>query len=431
MHATIVEGSLVSILAWPFSLVSPYIHSLFLIWCVRLLLFRVMLGSGAIKYTTRDASWRNLTAMNYHYFTQPLPNPLSYFFFFYIPPWGHKLSVVTTHVIEDYFAWFIFAPSSYVRFFFLLCTINLMLVINFAGNYGFLALITIVKSVALLDDSILLSFTPQLSCFIPGPYSDYPVFSLPFILTAIVAIFFFIYYLLLGSIPLLGTFPDPFTYPFYPEIVQRFPFLPRIHCPEFLAYIGSKIQEYYYVVYPYVYKTYYYLRPFRGINRYAKFGSMTKRRWEIIIQGSSSPSSSKSVDSVWTEWNFKFKPGDPNKAPKFVYPFGHLPGLDWQAWFLPLRYERGDKTMPKWFERFIWGLLDNKQDIVNLMETQFKHINPQPTLPLRKLRVLLYDYKFQFGKWWVREFIEQWGPDFEIDDAGNHLDRVIIKSRGF
>lgn len=40
---------------------------------------RIMLGCGACKYGSRDPTWRDLTAMDYHYFTQPLPNSLSYY----------------------------------------------------------------------------------------------------------------------------------------------------------------------------------------------------------------------------------------------------------------------------------------------------------------------------------------------------------------
>jgi hypothetical protein len=45
----------------------------------RWLLFRIMIGAGMIK-VRGDQCWRDLTCMNYHYQTQPVPNPLSYYF---------------------------------------------------------------------------------------------------------------------------------------------------------------------------------------------------------------------------------------------------------------------------------------------------------------------------------------------------------------
>lgn len=52
---------------------------LVVIWGYRWLLFRIMLGAGLIK-VRGDACWRDLTCMQYHYETQPVPNPISPFF---------------------------------------------------------------------------------------------------------------------------------------------------------------------------------------------------------------------------------------------------------------------------------------------------------------------------------------------------------------
>jgi hypothetical protein len=48
-------------------------------WGYRWLLFRIMLGAGMIKIRG-DQCWRDLTCMNYHYQTQPVPNPISVYF---------------------------------------------------------------------------------------------------------------------------------------------------------------------------------------------------------------------------------------------------------------------------------------------------------------------------------------------------------------
>ena len=43
------------------------------------LIFRLMLSSGLVKLLSGDPTWADLSAMSYHFFTQPIPNPLSWF----------------------------------------------------------------------------------------------------------------------------------------------------------------------------------------------------------------------------------------------------------------------------------------------------------------------------------------------------------------
>ncbi len=54
---------------------------------LRWLLFRVMFGAGLIKLRG-DPCWRDLTCLNYYYETQPMPNPLSWYFHV-APAWTH------------------------------------------------------------------------------------------------------------------------------------------------------------------------------------------------------------------------------------------------------------------------------------------------------------------------------------------------------
>ena len=46
---------------------------------IRWLEFRIMFGAGLIKMRG-DSCWRDLTCLNYHYETQPMPNTLSWYF---------------------------------------------------------------------------------------------------------------------------------------------------------------------------------------------------------------------------------------------------------------------------------------------------------------------------------------------------------------
>ena len=56
------------------SLVPPAVMS----WLFRLLIFKLMFLSGACKLASHDETWWNLTALEYHYWTQPLPTPAAW-----------------------------------------------------------------------------------------------------------------------------------------------------------------------------------------------------------------------------------------------------------------------------------------------------------------------------------------------------------------
>src|SRR5205823_6122564 len=49
------------------------------VWVFRFLIFRLMFESGAVKLLSGDPTWRNLTALRYHYETQPLPTPVAWY----------------------------------------------------------------------------------------------------------------------------------------------------------------------------------------------------------------------------------------------------------------------------------------------------------------------------------------------------------------
>src|SRR5476651_537606 len=78
------------------------------IWLYRWLIFRIMLGAGLIKLRGDDC-WRDLTCLYYHYETQPIPNPLSWWLHFR-PHWFHKFGAFWNHFVELVVPWFVFGP---------------------------------------------------------------------------------------------------------------------------------------------------------------------------------------------------------------------------------------------------------------------------------------------------------------------------------
>ncbi len=72
--------------------------SLVPILILRWMLFRTELGAGLIKLR-HDRCWRELTCLFYHYETQPLPNPLSWYFH-HLPKFMHRWSVLFSHLVQ-------------------------------------------------------------------------------------------------------------------------------------------------------------------------------------------------------------------------------------------------------------------------------------------------------------------------------------------
>jgi hypothetical protein len=134
------------------------------------------------------------------------------------------------------------------------------------------------------------------------------------------------------------------------------------------------------------------LEPFRIVNGYGLFRVMTKNRPEIIVEGS--------ADGVeWRPYEFKWKPGETDRAPGWVAP--HQPRLDWQMWFAALSSYRHNP----WFVQFVERLLRNEPVVTKLLAR-----NPFPIEPPRYVRATLYQYHFttiserrETGAWWKRE----------------------------
>ncbi|MCA1552948.1 MAG: lipase maturation factor family protein, partial [Chloroflexi bacterium] len=62
-----------------------------IIWLYRWLIFRLMFLSGIFKWLSGDPTWHNLTALTFHYETQPLPTVIGWFAF-QLPTAFHQVS---------------------------------------------------------------------------------------------------------------------------------------------------------------------------------------------------------------------------------------------------------------------------------------------------------------------------------------------------
>jgi hypothetical protein len=160
---------------------------------------------------------------------------------------------------------------------------------------------------------------------------------------------------------------------------------------------------------------YRWLEPFRTFNHYGLFAVMTTSRREIIIEGSD--------DRVtWRAYEFKYKPGDVRRRPRFVEP--HQPRLDWQMWFAAL----GDYRQNLWLVNCCLRLLTGSPPALALLER-----NPFPQHPPRYIRAVVYEYRFtdfatrrRTGAWWRREEKGLYLPPLSLSNQGDHFERTDL-----
>lgn len=316
-----------------------------ILWAFRLLLFRLMFGSGVVKLSSGDPNWKNLTALTYHYYTQPLPTPFAWYAQ-QLPLWFHQLSTLGTFVIELVVPFTIFAPWRRLRFLGAAAMTFLQILIILTGNYTFFNWLTIFLCVLLLDDDFLRRWLPKrlITRLNPTPK---PLPRWRRILVAPIAIFL----IYLGALQIGGLF------------------LPTRALPGFDVLRSTA--------------------SFALVNRYGLFAVMTTTRLEITVEGSNDGQN-------WQAYTFRYKPGDLNRPPPWIAPF--QPRLDWQMWFAAL----GSAEQNPWFGSFMQRLLEGSPDVLALLET-----NPFPDAPPRYIRAEGFWYTFtdaatrsETGAWW-------------------------------
>jgi hypothetical protein len=144
--------------------------------------------------------------------------------------------------------------------------------------------------------------------------------------------------------------------------------------------------------------------PLHLVNTYGAFGSITRERFEIVLEGSADTLPSPA--SPWQAYEFRGKPGDPRRLPPQIAPY-HL-RLDWLMWFAAMPSPYYDA----WFIHLVENLLNGDQATLSLLRS-----NPFPQAPPRSIRALYYRYRFTTpeerqlsGEWWQRELVGEYLP---------------------
>lgn len=327
-------------------------------WLLWWLLFRLVFGSGVVKLASGDPTWANLTALAFHYETQPLPTPIAWYAH-HFPLWFQKVSTAGTLAVELVAPWFIFGPR---RLRLVACGlfVALQVTIWLTGNYTFFNLLTIALSLLLLDDRTLervgaaVGMRTRVDETERTHRARWPVW-----ITAAVA---------LVTVPVS---------------VVALTGSARLSLPgsAIVGYVASLIS------------------PFRSVNRYGLFAVMSTTRPEIIVEGSND-------GTTWLPYEFKYKAGDLRRRPPWVAPY--QPRLDWQMWFAAL----GQYEQEPWFRNFCARLLEGSPSVLGLLAH-----DPFQGWPPRLIRSELFQYRFsdeatrrRDHSWWTRERLGPYSP---------------------
>src|SRR5262249_7118126 len=115
--------------------------------------------SGCVKWLSGDPTWRNLTALNFHFETQPLPTWIGWYAH-QLPTWVHQSDTVMMYAIEIGAPFLIFLARR-PRQLAALAFVALQIFIMLTGNYCFFNLLTMALCLTLLDDAALRKCAPQ------------------------------------------------------------------------------------------------------------------------------------------------------------------------------------------------------------------------------------------------------------------------------
>jgi hypothetical protein len=305
------------------------------------LLFRLIFRSGYVKLASGDPTWADLTALQYHYWSQPLPTVLGWYAA-QLPTWFQKLSCLAMFAIELGAPFLIWIPLPWARRAAAAAIGALMLLVGLTGSYGFFNLLTVVLCIPLLDDRALsrLPWFGTVKSAPPAPKTDRHVdVAAPALIIAITALLFFV-----------GTFgggPPRWLAPLY---------------------------------------------PFGTFNNYGLFAVMTTERREIELEGTRD-------GETWIPYVFKYKPGSVDRAPVLAAP--HQPRLDWQMWFAAL----GEYRRNAWLADTMRRLLEGNSNVVGLLEEDpFVDEPPkQVRAIIYRYEVTSIEERRETGNWWTRD----------------------------
>jgi hypothetical protein len=329
-------------------------------WILRWMEFRVMFGAGLIKLRG-DPCWRDLTCLDYHYETQPIPNPLSWYFDRLPRPLLHG-GVAFNHFVELIapFGFFLPQPIASVA---ASITILFQLLLMLSGNLSFLNLLTIVIALPMLDARWFkwLPVSPP-ALHEPARWFEYATIG-------------------------------------YAAVVVLLSIRPAINLVSSRQLMNASFE------------------PLHLVNTYGAFGSVGRIRDEIIVEGTANPTPNEYAD--WRAYEFKGKPGDPMRMPPQIAPY-HL-RLDWQMWFAAM----SNYTEEPWFVNLVAKLLKGDRAVISLLRYNPFGDSPPKYIRARlyRYRFSTAVERRRTGAWWQRDLEGVWFPPVSLETPG--LQKVL------
>ncbi|MFI5005917.1 MAG: lipase maturation factor family protein [Solirubrobacterales bacterium] len=313
-------------------------------WLLWFLLFRLVFSSGLVKLLSGDPAWRGLTALTFHYETQPLPTWPA-FYAHHLPEWFHRFSAVVMFAVELIAPFLIPGPRR-VRQLGGALMVALQALIALTGNYAYFNLLTVALCLFLFDDAALAPILRRLP--LRDPARDVYLPRRPAVAAAALLA-------LLGLVPMV-------------RLLDR-----RIAALPLLRWASGWTQ------------------PFHVANGYGLFAVMTRERPEIAVEGSAD-------GETWRAYGFRFKPGDLGRRPAWVAP--HQPRLDWQMWFAAL----GECRDSPWLYGLFQRLLEGSPPVLGLLaDNPFPERPPRYVRAVvYDYRFASPEEHARAGRWWRR-----------------------------
>ena len=336
-----------------------------IVYLIRWLVFRVEFGAGLIKMRG-DECWRDLTCLYYHHETQPMPNPLSWYFH-RLPKRLHRLEVLGNHFAQLVAPVFLFAPQpiASIAGLVLIATQGWLVL---SGNFAWLNVVTMTLAVAILDDSAFGLVGLDRGLVLGGNAAH-----------------------VAGPVPLwFGVIVLAVT-----TLILALSYRPARNLLSRRQLMNYSFD------------------PFHLVGTYGAFGSVTKERDEVIVEGTRDPVLVRQTE--WLEYEFKGKPGDVRRRPRQYAPY-HL-RLDWLMWFAAM----SSPMYHEWFVPLMTKLLRADRPTLALLRR-----DPFGGEAPRFVRARLYRYRFTTaserqttGAWWHRELLGDYLPPVSLRGAGD------------
>lgn len=346
----LLETAIVAILLAPPGLrprAAPPPHPLAL-FLVLWLLFRLHVESGLAKVLLADPTWHDLTAPASYYETAPLPTWVGWWAH-QLPLAAHRASGLCMYLVELVLPFGLLGRRR-VRVVAFIGMMGMQLVFLLTANYGFFNYLSAALCLFALDDGHLGWIAARLGRPLRPRQPRRPSLIATAVLAPVAVV--------LVTLSLLA-------------------FLPLVPPLRDASAAVAQVRRV--------------VAPWRSVNAYHLFAQMTRVRHEAVIEGS--------ADGVtWLPYEFRWKPGDPMRAPAFVAP--HQPRLDFQLWFLLL----GGRDVPRYFSELLTQRRTHPERAAS-----FFAVDPFAGRAPQRLRVAVYRYRFtdaatrrQTGAWWTR-----------------------------